>query len=189
MRASEPTPTFKEPDYEYGNRSPIHVIKIVPNLASVTLDPHASLQNYELKDKDPYTDKQLRDTLTEIADNYQVVFDPASTESEPKQIGMTIANKDLLLQGVPGIFIMTTAGSSLYDEERNPNNAGIAIEMAYEALTNRRPIILGESPGTGNSSDLTKDEYRQAVQDGKLVHEVRDHTGKIISYEDRKSVV
>jgi hypothetical protein len=188
MRSTEPKPIFTEPDYEYGNRSRIKVVQIVPSLAGA-LDPHRSLQEYELKDQPPYTEAQIREKIAEIADNYKVVSDPDSPKTAPRQIGMTIVNKDLLLQGVPGLIIMTTAGSSFYDEEFNPNNGGIAVEIAYEALANpTKPIVAVESPGTGNSSDLTPDEYKQAMHDGKLVHEVRDHTGKIIEYDAFETV-
>jgi hypothetical protein len=61
--------------------------------------------------------------------------------------------------------------------------------MAYTAFKHpTKPVIYVESPGNGNSVSLTDEEYNQAAQDGKLVQETRDHSGKIVDYEAFETV-
>jgi hypothetical protein len=176
---------FKRPDYEYGNRTAIEVVRLVPNLGALALDPHASLEIEHNADIEPlFTEAQLEAKVKEIATHYRVIADPKSTEAEPKQFGVTMANEHLLAEGVPGILILSSGASSLYDEKGNVNTFDNAIEMAYTAFKHpMQPVIYVESPGNGNSVNLTDEEYAQAAQDGKLVHESRDPSGKIVDYE------
>lgn len=175
------------PDYGYGNHSPIEVIQIRPLPRGTDIDPHSSLEVDNpggIAERAPFTETELEEKIEEIAANYQIIGDPKSTESEPKQFGLTVVNKHMLLPGRGAIMMMTTQGSSLYDEEGNPNNEGNALELAYAAFKYPdQAIILVESPGTGNSSDLTDEEYKQASEDGKLVDDVRDTFGKITGSE------
>jgi hypothetical protein len=187
-RGSETTQfDFQQPDYSYGNRSAIEVIRLVPAIGKSAIDPHASLDHQNLE-RPSFTEAQLKEKVTEVADNYQIIADPKSAEKSAKQFGVTIANRDLLERGEPAILIISTAGSSLYDEKGNPNNEGNVLEMAYTAFKYKQPIVYGEGFGSGNSVDFEAEEYKQAAKDGKLVHEVRDHTGRITSYEAFQSL-
>lgn len=179
----EAIPDYEKPDFEYGNRSPIEVIRIVPNIGMTALDPHASLE-HDTDLAPPFTEVELREKVTEIANSYKIIGDPKSTEANPKQFGIAVANGHLLELGVPAVVMMSTSGSSLYNAEGKPNNEGNAIELAYMAFKHpEKPIVYVESPGNGNSTDLTTEEYQLATQDGKLVHEVRYNSGKIAGYE------
>lgn len=174
---------FKQPDFEYGNHSPIEVIRLIPRVSDTEIDPHASL-DHDVQAQPLFTEAQLETKVTEIADNYKVIGDPKSTEAKPKQFGITVVNAHLIDEGVPAILMMSTSGSSLYDEKGNPNNEGNALELAYMAFKHPdRPIVYAESPGDGNSVDLEVEEYKEAAKDGKLVDEARDNRGRIIAYE------
>ena len=180
---SETVRSQHQPDYGYGNHNPIEVIRIVPHIGSAALDPHASLDTIA-ESRVLFTEAELEEKVTEVADNYRVIGDPQSSEANPKVFGVTIVNKHLLDEGIPGILMMSTTGSSLYDEKGNPNNEGNALELAYMAIKHPdRPIVFVESPGDGNSVDLENEEYREAAKDGKLIHETRGISGRIVKYE------
>ncbi|MFI5270568.1 MAG: hypothetical protein ACHQT9_00800 [Candidatus Saccharimonadales bacterium] len=176
-------PSFEKPDYGYGNHSPLEVIRLRPVIGGAALDPHASLE-YDVNLESPFTEAELQEKVSEIAANYTIIGDPDSTESHPKQFGFTVANAHRMQEGVPGILVLTTHASSLYDEDLNPNNEGNALELAYTAFHYPdRPIYLVESPGTGNSTDFEQDEYRSAARDGRLITVHTGSDGKIIDYE------
>ena len=160
----------------------------VPNIGKLVIDAHESL-NYKLQEQAPYTTEQIMGKITELRDNYHVVGDPKSTEAEPKQFGVSILNKDLLDQGVPAILMVTTDGSSLYDEELNPNNEGNAIDLAYMALAHPdQPVIVVENPGSGNSTNMTKDEYKQAAKDGRLMEATINDDGRLVDFKTFKTI-
>lgn len=169
------------PDYEYGNRPSIEVIRLKPFVDGI--DPHASLNHYQTAEA-PFSEAELEDKVVEIVDNYTVIHDPKETESDPKHFGVTVANQGAFKAGVPGILMISTSGSNLYDKEGKPNNEGNALELAYTSIKyGGLPIIYVESMGNGNSVDFSEDEYASATQDGRLVEAVHDHTGKLVSYE------
>lgn len=164
MSDREPVATFIEPDYAYGNHGPLELIRVVPNIGQLVIDAHESL-DYTPPEKSPYTDEQVLEKVGELRDHYKIIGDPASS----KHFGVAILNADLPSY-VPAILMVTTDSSNFYNEEMKPNNAGNAIELAYLALSQPgRRIIAIESPGTGNSSNLTGDEYRQAGENGRLM--------------------
>jgi hypothetical protein len=183
---SEALKTYSNPDYDYGNRTPIEFIRLMPKLGNVALDPHASLELINSPAAQPlFTESQLRDKVAEIAHNYRIIYDPDSSESDPRHFGITIANEHLLAEGVPAIIIFSTEASSLYDEEGNVNNHANALEIAYTTFKySDHPVVYVETPGNGNSVNFTKDEVGMASKDGKLMEEKRDEeTGKITEYE------
>lgn len=183
MVRTDRLPSFDKLDYGYGDHSPIDIIRFKPVTTSDVLDPHASLE-LPSTDRPPFTEVQLKDKVGEVVHNYTAISDPESTESQPKQFGFTVANKDKMLAGIPGILLFTTNASSIYDEEFNPNNEGNVLEQAYAAFYHPElPIYLIESPGTGNSVDFTDDEYSSAAKDGRLVSTEIDDEGRITSYE------
>lgn len=188
-RIVNPEVGFGKPDYGYGNRPElayIEVVKLVPNIGQTALDPHASLEemDYNPNPEPLFTEVQLRDKVTEIATNYHTIYDPASAEGEPKQFGITITNRHRLDEGVPAIVILSSGAASLYDEKGNVNTYDNALEIAYTAFKYPdQPVVYIESPGNGNSVNLTDEEYDQAAHDGKLVHESRSPSGKITEYE------
>jgi hypothetical protein len=141
---------FNRPDFEYGNRSAIEVVRLVPNLGALALDPHASLEIEHRADIEPlFTEAQLEAKVKEIATNYRIIADPKSTEAEPKQFGMTVANASLVDEEVPGILILSSGAASLYDEKGNVNTFDNALEMAYTAFKHpMKPVIYVESPGS-----------------------------------------
>jgi hypothetical protein len=188
--SSEAYKSYKNPDYEYGNRTPIEFIRLMPKLGGVALDSHASLELINNPAAQPlFSESQLKDKVGEIAQNYRVIFDPRSTEADPKHFGVTIANEHLLAEGVPAVLILSTEASSLYDKGGNVNNHANALELAYTAFKYPdRPIVYMETPGNGNSVILTKDEVAQAAEDGKLLHESRDESGKLTEYEAFETV-
>jgi hypothetical protein len=175
---------FNQPDYEYGNRPTIEVVRLVPNLGALALDPHSSLEIEHNADIEPlFTEEQLEERIKEIALNYRIIYDPHSSEAEPKQFGMSIANGHLPTD-TPGILILSSGAASLYDEKGNVNTFDNALEMAYTSFKHpTKRVVYVEIPGNGNSVNLTDEEYAQAAKDGKLVHEKRDHSGKIVDYE------
>lgn len=177
-----------KPDYEFGNRPHIEVIRVLPRQLKEALDPHSSLEIENIAEP-LFTEEQLYDKVLEVADNYTIFADPESTEQNPRFFGGTILNKHLIDEGVPAILVVGTSASSLYDEERNPNNEGNAIELAYLAFKYPdRPIVFIESPGNGNSVDFTDEEYKEAAKDGRLVHAEIDDDGKLIDYEAFETV-
>ncbi|HUA12891.1 MAG TPA: hypothetical protein VL989_00060 [Candidatus Sulfotelmatobacter sp.] len=174
---------FQKPDYDYGNHSPLEIVRLVAHHSYTEIDPHASL-DYDPHAQPLFTEAQLEVKVGEIVDNYQVIVDPKSTEANPKQFGITVANEHLLGDGVPAILMLSTSGSSLYDERGNPNNEGNALELAYMAFEHpTKPIVYVESPGNGNSTDLEDEEYREATRDGKLIRESRDASGRVVDYK------
>ena len=175
--SKETAPAFAQPDYDYGNHSPIQVIRLKP-VMKPGLDPHAALE-HSVSEQSPYSREQIIQAITEGVANYQVFTDPKSPENEPRHFGGTVVNRHLVAEGAPAILMITTVGSSLYDEKLNPNNESNLLELAYTALKYPdRPVVLVEAPGNGNSTDLTRDEYRQAAENGRLVHATKDHSGK-----------
>jgi hypothetical protein len=178
--------TYTRPDYDYGNRTPIEFVRLMPKLGGAALDPHASLELLSNPAAEPlFTEKQLRDKVGEVAHNYKIIYDPQSSEADPKHFGVTIANEHLLAEEVPAIVIFSTEASSLYDEDGNVNNHANALEIAYTAFKySYYPIVYIETPGNGNSVNFTRDEVDMAAQNGKLLEEKHDEeTGKITDYE------
>ncbi|GAC1501988.1 MAG: hypothetical protein NVS1B10_06520 [Candidatus Saccharimonadales bacterium] len=183
MAHNEHLSTSLKPDYEYGNRSAIDVVNILPGILANQSQSITTISHLP-ENKPLFSESQLQDKVTELADNYTIFGDPKSTESSPKHFGVTVLNRALLDEGVPAILAMSTNGSSLYDEKANANNEGNALELAYMALAYPdKPIVFVESPGNGNSVDLQPDEYKQASLDGKLIHEKRNSSGKLVDFE------
>jgi hypothetical protein len=181
---SESLKSYTNPDYDYGNHARIEVVKLVPRLGRAALDPHASLGVLDNTSVTFFTEPQLRNKVGEVAHNYRLFYDPQSTEAEPKNFGGTITKEHLIAEGVPAILIFDSEASSLYDEKGNVNNHPKALEIAYTDFKySDHPIVYMETPGNGNSVNFTKDEVGQAAENGKLVSEERDLSGKITEYE------
>jgi hypothetical protein len=185
----ETIPEFKAPDYNYGNHSPIEVIKLRPNLRDA-LDPHASLEKQALQKFELlFTEVQLEEKIEELVRNYGIQGDPGSPEKSPREFGMTILNEHLLSEGKGAILVLTTEASNLFDHQMNPNTAGLAVELGIMALVRDQPILLVESPGTGNSTDFDEDEQRQAAQNGRLIYVTgQDSDGRITDYETFETI-
>jgi hypothetical protein len=77
VSSSEALKTYRRPDYDYGNRTSIEFIRLMPKLGNVALDPHASLELVSSPAAQPlFTETLLRDKVAEVAHNYRLLFDP-----------------------------------------------------------------------------------------------------------------